>query len=269
MAAAIMLAVSAAIWYNLAGSAARASCRRGVGAFVCRAGGLQRQEPSDRYPLRQGPSLAERTVLRLEQLLAHRRCSDPKSSDHKIIIDADASTGIASFDLDHLTGPERRTSSRRGRGSPTMMRPGAKTLIIGPGGGWDVSRALIARQPRISPQSRSTRSSRTTSCGSVSPMSAIGCISVLRCICTSKTAAALSGGVTEKYQVLQATLVDTWASTAAGAFALSENNLYTTDAFRDYLRHLTDDGMMVFTRWGFDPPRGVVATDFAGHGRAQ
>ena len=59
----------------------------------------------------------------------------------------------------------------------------------------------------------------------------------------------------EKYQILQATLVDTWASTAAGAFALSENNLYTTDAFYDYLSHLTDDGVLAFTRWGFDPPR--------------
>ena len=59
----------------------------------------------------------------------------------------------------------------------------------------------------------------------------------------------------DKYQVLQATLVDTWAATAAGAFALSENNLYTTDAFRDYLQHLTDDGMLAITRWGFDPPR--------------
>ena len=48
----------------------------------------------------------------------------------------------------------------------------------------------------------------------------------------------------EKYQILQATLVDTWASTAAGAFALSENNLYTTDAFYDYLSHLTDDGVL-------------------------
>ncbi len=55
--------------------------------------------------------------------------------------------------------------------------------------------------------------------------------------------------------MLQATLVDTWASTAAGAFALSENNLYTTDAFYDYLTHLTDDGVLAFTRWGFDPPR--------------
>src|SRR6201999_4004059 len=60
---------------------------------------------------------------------------------------------------------------------------------------------------------------------------------------------------TEKYQVIQATLVDTWASTAAGAFALSENNLYTTEALRDYLLHLTDDGLLAFTRWGFDPPR--------------
>src|SRR5207247_4030685 len=59
----------------------------------------------------------------------------------------------------------------------------------------------------------------------------------------------------EKYRVLQATLVDTWASTAAGAFALSENSLYTVDAFRDYLQHLTRDGMIAIQRWGFDPPR--------------
>jgi hypothetical protein len=60
---------------------------------------------------------------------------------------------------------------------------------------------------------------------------------------------------TDKFQVIQATLVDTWASTAAGAFALSENNLYTRDAFHDYLSHLTDDGAVTFTRWGFEPPR--------------
>ena len=60
---------------------------------------------------------------------------------------------------------------------------------------------------------------------------------------------------TEKFQVLQATLVDTWASTAAGAFALSENNLYTADAFRDYLRTSPTTALIAFTRWGFDPPR--------------
>jgi hypothetical protein len=47
------------------------------------------------------------------------------------------------------------------------------------------------------------------------------------------------------------TLVDTWASTAAGAFALSENNLYTVEAFREYFDHLKPDGMIAITRWEF------------------
>ena len=51
------------------------------------------------------------------------------------------------------------------------------------------------------------------------------------------------------------TLVDTWASTAAGAFALSENNLYTTQAFREYFDHLKPDGMIAITRWEFQTPR--------------
>ena len=51
------------------------------------------------------------------------------------------------------------------------------------------------------------------------------------------------------------TLVDTWASTAAGAFALSENNLYTLEAFREYFDHLKPDGMIAITRWEFAKPR--------------
>jgi len=54
----------------------------------------------------------------------------------------------------------------------------------------------------------------------------------------------------------QMTLVDTWASTAAGAFALSENNLYTIEAFREYFDHLKPDGMIAITRWEFKQPRG-------------
>ena len=59
----------------------------------------------------------------------------------------------------------------------------------------------------------------------------------------------------EKYDVVQMTLVDTWASTAAGAFALSENNLYTIEAFREYFDHLKPDGMIAITRWEFKQPR--------------
>jgi hypothetical protein len=59
----------------------------------------------------------------------------------------------------------------------------------------------------------------------------------------------------QHFDVVQMTLVDTWASTAAGAFALSENNLYTVEAFREYFNHLKPDGMIAITRWEFRDPR--------------
>jgi len=57
---------------------------------------------------------------------------------------------------------------------------------------------------------------------------------------------------TSKYDVIQASLVDTWAATAAGAYTLTENSLYTAEAFGEYLDHLSDDGLVTITRWVFD-----------------
>ena len=57
---------------------------------------------------------------------------------------------------------------------------------------------------------------------------------------------------TARYDVIQASLVDTWAATAAGAYTLTENSLYTSEAFGDYLEHLTDEGLLTITRWTFD-----------------
>lgn len=55
--------------------------------------------------------------------------------------------------------------------------------------------------------------------------------------------------------VVQLTLIDTWAAGASGAYSLTENYLYTTDAFRTYLENLTPDGMLSITRWYFESPR--------------
>jgi hypothetical protein len=55
-----------------------------------------------------------------------------------------------------------------------------------------------------------------------------------------------------RFDVIQASLVDTWAATAAGAYTLTENSLYTTEAFGDYLDHLTDNGVLTITRWTWD-----------------
>jgi SAM-dependent methyltransferase len=59
----------------------------------------------------------------------------------------------------------------------------------------------------------------------------------------------------ERYDVLQASAVDTWATTVAGAFALSENTLYTKEAFQLYRQHLTPDGILAFSRFVYPGDR--------------
>lgn len=68
----------------------------------------------------------------------------------------------------------------------------------------------------------------------------------------------------EHYDIIQASLVDTWAATAAGAYALSENSLYTVDAFQDYRAHLSDRGVLSISRWVFDGLRLVSLAQEAG-----
>jgi predicted membrane-bound spermidine synthase len=53
----------------------------------------------------------------------------------------------------------------------------------------------------------------------------------------------------EKYAVIQMSLIDTWASTGAGAFTLSENCLYTSEAWHIFLDRLDDNGVFTVSRW--------------------
>jgi len=58
-----------------------------------------------------------------------------------------------------------------------------------------------------------------------------------------------------KFDVLVMHAIDTYAATAMGAYALTENFLYTKEAIRDYLRALEPGGVMSIERWLFNPPR--------------
>ncbi|MFP4057875.1 MAG: spermidine synthase [Candidatus Brocadiia bacterium] len=52
-----------------------------------------------------------------------------------------------------------------------------------------------------------------------------------------------------RYDLIQLPLVESFGAASAGAHALSENYLYTVEAFDSYLDHLTDRGMVSVTRW--------------------
>jgi hypothetical protein len=57
------------------------------------------------------------------------------------------------------------------------------------------------------------------------------------------------------WDLIQLSLIDTWAALSSGAYSLSENYLYTVEAFQDYYRHLTPRGVLAITRWHREPPR--------------
>jgi hypothetical protein len=56
----------------------------------------------------------------------------------------------------------------------------------------------------------------------------------------------------DKYAILQMSLIDTWAATGAGAFTLSENSLYTMEAWEVFTDRLEDQGIFTVSRW-FSP----------------
>ena len=53
----------------------------------------------------------------------------------------------------------------------------------------------------------------------------------------------------KKYGLVYLPLVDSWAATYSGAYSLSENFLYTEEAFRDYFSHVEQDGFISISRW--------------------
>jgi hypothetical protein len=171
-------------------------------------------------------------------------------------IDSAASTPILRFDgqLDdvaylryELTSlayylPERRAAE---------AGDGFSALVIGPGGGRDMLAALVFGASRVDAVEINPIIATDVMRGALHEYSG-------RIYSHPKVRIAVDDGrsfvrrTDERWDIIQASLVDTWAATAAGAYTLSENSLYTVEAFTDYLDSLTDEGMVTITRWVFD-----------------
>ena len=68
-----------------------------------------------------------------------------------------------------------------------------------------------------------------------------------------------------RFDVIQLSGVDTWSALTTGAYALTENFIYTAEAFDQYLAHLNEDGIVNFSRPFLIPPTEtlkLVATAF-------
>jgi len=252
IAAGLLFALSGIVWYSLAGAVKWRNAAIAVSAAVLVLLAINAWRPVIDVKYAKGKVLRDEHFVKWNSFSRIGVTGDRGSA--MVFIDADASTGIPAFDLDNLTEKERRDLLYQGPGLPYAFLPGAKALIIGSGGGWDVARALASGSRDVTGVEINPIIA-TTIMRERFPHYSLNLYNRPEVRIVVEDGRSFVRRTREKYQVIQATLVDTWASTAAGAFALSENNLYTVEAFQDYLNCLTDDGVLVFTRWGVKPPR--------------
>lgn len=205
-----------------------------------------------RIDVRQSKGMEETRVLFSKWNSFSRITVEGDLNEHvEIKIDADAATGITKNASDSSSHQEERY---RIAALAYNLKTAPSVLIIGPGGGNDVMAARVS-------------GAKSITAVEINPI-------IAQDVMSSEPFKSYSGHIyqqpevrlvvdegrsfirssEDRYDVLQATMVDTWAATAAGAFALTENNLYTVEAFKDYANHLSDDGIFTMTRWYFEPP---------------
>lgn len=128
------------------------------------------------------------------------------------------------------------------------LRPDGAACVIGIGGGRDLAAALLAGHdpvygveinPAILAMHEAVRGESDL-------------ISDPRIIAVEGDGRVVYARSAVQCRVLQASLVDTWAATAAGAFAHAEATLYTREAWGVFLRRVEPDGIVTFSRW-YDP----------------
>ena len=132
-----------------------------------------------------------------------------------------------------------------------LMKPGFSSLVIGPGGGRDLVSALVFGAGHVDGVEINPIIANDVMRGQFGEYSG-GIYSHPRVRIAIDDGRSFVRRSPDRYDVIQASLVDTWAATAAGAYTLTENTLYTVEAFNDYLDHLTDNGMVAMTRWVLD-----------------
>lgn len=127
------------------------------------------------------------------------------------------------------------------------IRPGADVLVLGVGGGRDLLSALVFNQKRATGVEINDQiiSLVTKTFGDFTGH--LDRHPGVRLV--NDEARSYIARSSERFDIIQMSLIDTWAATAAGAYVLSENSLYTTDAWDIFLSHLTDRGVFSVSRW--------------------
>ncbi len=168
----------------------------------------------------------------------------------RLYIDSDAWTNVLPWDgrLESL-GELRQWY----RAIPFEMAPRpARALIIGPGGGSDVLVALAEGSEKVTAVEMNPLMLRFARhfgdrAGHLYDQPRVETI-----LSEGRTFIRRSN---RRFDVILLGFVDSWAAVASGGLSLSENHLYTVEAFQAYYDHLTPGGQIAILRWDADIPR--------------
>lgn len=132
------------------------------------------------------------------------------------------------------------------------LRPGAETLVVEPGGGLDVLVGLANGARHVTATSDNPLLLRLVSEDYAAFTD--GLYADPRVTLVEEGGRAYLRGPGPAYEVIDFALTDSFRPVTSGAYSLSENYAYTSEAFADALARLDDDGLLVVTRWVQTPP---------------
>jgi len=170
----------------------------------------------------------------------------------RLYIDSDAWTSLHRWD-GRVESLASLTTWHRARSFQLFERP--QVLVIGPGGGSDVLVALASGAAKVTVAEMNPLMLRFVRSYGAEAGNLYDHPLVETHLSEGRSFLARS---TQRWDVIFLGFVDSWAAVASGGLSLSENYLYTTDAFRAYYEHLTPDGLVAIMRWSTDVPRLVA-----------
>jgi hypothetical protein len=182
------------------------------------------------------------------------RYTGPRPPSLQMTLDMGALTPI----LARATAAELAVLDASILAAPYALAPRDAVLIVGPGGGIDVLNAL-QNGVRSVTAVEVNRTEVALMRGPYAEYSG-GLYLDPRVHIFEDEARSFIRRSSDRYDVLPITVVDSFAALTAGAYALTENYLYTEEAMLDYLAHLTPDGVIAITRWYRDPPAEIART---------
>jgi hypothetical protein len=141
---------------------------------------------------------------------------------------------------------------------PYEVAPRRSVLVVGPGGGIDIVTALRRGASAVTAV-EVNRAEVALMRGRYASYSG-GLYLDPRVRVFEDEARTFVRRSSERYDVISITVVDSFAALSAGAYALTENYLYTEEAMLDYIEHLSPDGVVAISRWYRDPPVEIERT---------